>query len=428
MKRVSVVRICNRTKSISVGKRRFPFASVADWDTSTLDAITRQRTVFAPVLEANALHIAGCELDEARGQYVFPWKAAKGKFFLGKASGEFRVDRAVVDRGDDAVSDELAPVSLWSAQEMFGTGAASSELDRAPEPAFVRGYFDRPEAAKGEILTKLHTFGFAVLRDEAIVAPGPVADRVAKTETIIRDLFGVMRNTHYGMMSSWSNTEDAARKHHIGRPENEDSHLDGAYQSCHLDLHTDSTYFHDSPRVQVFGCIERGSSTVGGLTTLADGFAAADFLRRKDRKAFKILTTVPVQGQYFREGHHFSATRPAIRLRAFDQRNEPAYEQITFNNADRRILPTPHTSLRTPAAINAFYASYALFNQTIHNPANMIRFLLSPGDVLVVDNWRVLHGRTQFAGTRTMCGAYIGEDDVVSALRGVPAIRQHSLQ
>jgi trimethyllysine dioxygenase len=29
----------------------------------------------------------------------------------------------------------------------------------------------------------------------------------------------------------------------------------------------------------------------------------------------------------------------------------------------------------------------------------------------VIDNWRVMHGRSAFTGERRMCGAYIGADD-----------------
>lgn len=29
----------------------------------------------------------------------------------------------------------------------------------------------------------------------------------------------------------------------------------------------------------------------------------------------------------------------------------------------------------------------------------------------VIDNWRVMHGRSAFTGARRMCGAYVGADD-----------------
>ena len=41
---------------------------------------------------------------------------------------------------------------------------------------------------------------------------------------------------------------------------------------------------------------------------------------------------------------------------------------------------------------------------------------LSPGTAVVVDNHRVLHGRSAFDGRRRMCGAYIGLDEYRSKL------------
>ena len=31
--------------------------------------------------------------------------------------------------------------------------------------------------------------------------------------------------------------------------------------------------------------------------------------------------------------------------------------------------------------------------------------------LIVIDNWRVMHGRSPFTGSRRMCGAYVGADD-----------------
>ena len=42
--------------------------------------------------------------------------------------------------------------------------------------------------------------------------------------------------------------------------------------------------------------------------------------------------------------------------------------------------------------------------------------MLTSYGVLVVDNHRVLHGRSAFDGKRRMCGAYIGMDEYRSKL------------
>ena len=43
--------------------------------------------------------------------------------------------------------------------------------------------------------------------------------------------------------------------------------------------------------------------------------------------------------------------------------------------------------------------------------------VLQPGEAMLFDNWRVLHGRKAYSGTRTLCGAYLNHEDFESRLR-----------
>jgi Taurine catabolism dioxygenase TauD, TfdA family len=45
------------------------------------------------------------------------------------------------------------------------------------------------------------------------------------------------------------------------------------------------------------------------------------------------------------------------------------------------------------------------------------RHPLRPGEVLLFDNWRVLHGRAAYQGARRLCGAYLNREDFESRLR-----------
>ena len=40
-----------------------------------------------------------------------------------------------------------------------------------------------------------------------------------------------------------------------------------------------------------------------------------------------------------------------------------------------------------------------------------------PGEVLLFDNWRVLHGRAAYEGERRLCGTYLNWEDFESRLR-----------
>ena len=67
------------------------------------------------------------------------------------------------------------------------------------------------------------------------------------------------------------------------------------------------------------------------------------------------------------------------------------------------------------------YDAIRNWNACLKNPDSEFWTQLAPGTAVVVDNHRVLHGRSAFTGKRRMCGAYLGRDDYrarLDALRG----------
>jgi gamma-butyrobetaine dioxygenase len=66
-----------------------------------------------------------------------------------------------------------------------------------------------------------------------------------------------------------------------------------------------------------------------------------------------------------------------------------------------------------------WYDAYVLFAHLVADPAYQIRFRLDPGDLFVVDNRRVLHGRAAFepsSGTRHLQGCYADVDGLHSKI------------
>ena len=52
----------------------------------------------------------------------------------------------------------------------------------------------------------------------------------------------------------------------------------------------------------------------------------------------------------------------------------------------------------------AFYDALRVFEDIANDPAMQWRHVLRPGEALLFDNWRVLHGRAAYTGVRRMCG------------------------
>jgi len=65
--------------------------------------------------------------------------------------------------------------------------------------------------------------------------------------------------------------------------------------------------------------------------------------------------------------------------------------------------------------IGTFYDSLVLFSNEIEENPTWLK--LSPGIIIFLNNWRVLHGRSEFTGFRKLCGAYIGRSDWLSKAR-----------
>ena len=57
------------------------------------------------------------------------------------------------------------------------------------------------------------------------------------------------------------------------------------------------------------------------------------------------------------------------------------------------------------------------------DPANQIEYKMIPGDMVTFNNYRVMHGRSEFAltgqGSRFLCGGYMDWDIMYSRLRAL---------
>ena len=69
--------------------------------------------------------------------------------------------------------------------------------------------------------------------------------------------------------------------------------------------------------------------------------------------------------------------------------------------------------------VERYYAAYQRFGRMLEEPRYRIQFKLEPGDLFIVDNLRVLHGRTDYAasgGERHLQGCYADRDGLRSTL------------
>ncbi|KAH8422822.1 putative trimethyllysine dioxygenase TmlH [Aspergillus melleus] len=214
-----------------------------------------------------------------------------------------------------------------------------------------------------------------------------------------------IRQTHYG--GFWDFTSDLTFK-------------DTAYTTEALGAHTDNTYFTDPARLQLFHLLSHTDGD-GGASLLVDGFHAAKLLFVKNREYFHTLAEVPQP--FHASGNEDISIQPAAQAPVFGL--HPQHQrlfQIRWNNYDRAAK----TDWNMAEQIKWYEAARA-FNDIIHRQQLQLWTQLEPGTALIFDNWRMLHGRSEFTGKRRMCGGYINNDDFLSKYRLLEFGRQKVL-
>lgn len=234
-----------------------------------------------------------------------------------------------------------------------------------------------------DLVTSLIRFGLIFI-DE-------VPPNTTMTEMAIRRVFPVMK-TFFGEMWSFSDSLD---------------HADTAYTKEYLGSHTDNTYFCDAAGLQALHCLQHVNGK-GGENFFVDGLHCAVEFKRRNPKAFDILTKVHVPSEYIEDGEHHTHSDPIIKIDPVSKE----IVQLRLNVYDRAVFDTiPQQQMFD------FYESLREFLKIVQSPDNQWRFKLEPGTIVIFDNWRVCHGRYAYTGQRTMTGCYVQRTDYLSKAR-----------
>jgi gamma-butyrobetaine dioxygenase len=204
--------------------------------------------------------------------------------------------------------------------------------------------------------------------------------------------FGFVRETNYGR------TFDV-------RSEGNANNL--AFTDAGLAPHTDNPYRDPVPGLQLLHCFVDAST--GGETRLVDGFAAAEALRTADPEGFAVLAATPV---HFGWGDGANELHTALPVITLDGSGE--ITAIRYNHRAFKAIAAP------PEHRTRWRAAYRKLGGLIEAPETGVAFRLSAGDLVIMDNTRVLHGRCAFTdnpgAARHLVGAYADRDGLLSAL------------
>jgi trimethyllysine dioxygenase len=330
-----------------------------DHDEATLHPVTRQRQIHALTIDPD---LVGESATVDGDVVVVEWGGGAGRSALPVAFLErFRAPSAPTARV--TVTPEL-----WDAASLV------------PTPSTPYDAIMTTEEGRDAYVTQVAKYGFAL-------ATGTPATAEA-TEELVRRIAYVRESIFGGF---WEFTADLSK-------------ADTAYTNLELLAHTDGTYSHDAPGLQLLHCLYFDGT--GGESTMTDGFRVAQELKDKYPEHYDTLSRVMIPGQYIGDGSHLMSARPVLRHDHTGQ-----LVQVSYNNADRAPFLLPHDEM------TAFYAAIRTFEEIANDSRLQWRHVLAPGEAMLFDNWRALHGRASYTGKRKLCGAYLNHEDFESRLR-----------
>ena len=337
----------------------FPYIWLRDHckDIENWDERSNQRKLFTALVDPN-IKIEETKIIEDNKKIEVKWPD---------------MNKSVHYSGDFLYKNSLENISSNSGEALWDKQSINK--------AELEIKFDELEKNEGfkNLLQTIKTYGFSIINN---------CPTEMKTVEDIANKIGYVRNSIFGDLWSFeSNTEMA----------------DSAYTQEELRPHTDGTYNHDAPGLQLLLCCEYEAE--GGESIMVDGFKIAKILRENHGTSYNILSEIDIPGRYFGDGVELIAKRPVFKF------SNKKLIQVSFNNYDRGDFRLPNNK------INDFYAAIRAFDKLANAKEMQWRQILKPGQLLIFNNWRVLHGRSEFSGKRKMSGCYINKEDFESVCR-----------
>ena len=167
-----------------------------------------------------------------------------------------------------------------------------------------------------------------------------------------------------------------------------------------LEPHVDNPYRLPGPGYIFLHCLKNDAE--GGDSFIIDGFNVGERMRGTNPKAYETLATTPVRFHY--------ADDDAILDHVgtlFEHSLDGALHRVRFHNRAEQVPAL------APDALARYYSARRALAEEVWSDENTLRFHLASGDGYVVDNYRLMHGRTEIqldTGDRHLRQCYMDRD------------------
>ncbi|KAI0157865.1 Clavaminate synthase-like protein [Hypoxylon sp. FL1284] len=264
-------------------------------------------------------------------------------------------------------SVRLPNLSLWD-KSTFGRDHLMVDFDEwmAGGQGFLSG------------LHRLHTHGLLFLRN---------VPKSEESVVSIANQIGNLQETFYGR--TW-NVRSKPKAENV------------AYTSSFLGLHQDLLYLRDTPRIQFLHCLE--NTCEGGESMFSDGARAGHQIKVGSPDLFDYLINRRLRYHYKKHGHHYEMMHSVLS-------EDPGliFWSPPFQDSTQQLEKTEGGSRYH----RRWLAAATEFRRLLEEERWTYEYKMQPGECVVFDNLRVLHGRRMFntaSGSRWLKGAYVADD------------------
>ena len=190
-----------------------------------------------------------------------------------------------------------------------------------------------------------------------------------------------------------------------------------AYAVKILRMHTGYADYNPPPKLMGLLCTELNAPKLDTKTSVVDAHKVLHDLKHEDPESFHVLCTTPL-----RRGRHrldveedcdpskvqmyqrsFILEEPVVRMEGNN-----IYRIRMHRGKDIGLSLGPHDD----EFMKKYYVAYGKLQALLNDPKYTQEFVLKPGMMLVVDNYRLCHGRSEIHPSthRVLKTAYVSED------------------
>jgi alpha-ketoglutarate-dependent taurine dioxygenase len=166
---------------------------------------------------------------------------------------------------------------------------------------------------------------------------------------------------------------------------------DHIFDNSYIPLHWDGMYRPQIPEYQIFHCVEAPLAGQGGRTTFSNTVSA---LKNTPNELKELWNRVTGVYQRKMEFYNSKTVSPIVVKHPFRDFSVIRYNEIHSEKKGRFINPPNIEFLGVSnEELNKFHESLVL---ALYNPQNFYAHEWEKGDVVIADNFSLLHGREHF--------------------------------